>query len=70
MFESIIMLLIYVCIVVAACWLVIYVLGAIGVTLPPQVIKIFWIIVGLICLLMLWRMVGPALSSGHLPGLR
>lgn len=70
MFESIIMLLIYICLIVAVCYLVLYVLGAIGVTLPPQVVKIFWVIVGLIVLLMLWHMVGPAISSGHLPGLR
>ena len=70
MFEAIVMMLIYICLIVAVCYLVIYVLGAIGVTLPPQVVKIFWIVVGLIVLLMLWRMVGPEISSGHLPGMR
>ena len=70
MFAGIIMLLIYVCLVVAVAYIVLYVLSAIGVVLPPQIVKIFWIIVGLIVLLMLWQMVGPALESGHLPGLR
>lgn len=70
MVESLILLLIYVCIVVAACWLVIWVLGQIGVPLPPQVIRIFWVIVGLICLLLLWHMIGPLLSAGRLPVVR
>jgi len=67
MIESVIMLLIYVCVVVGAAFLVIWVLGQIGVPLPAQVIKIFWIIVALIIILLLWRMIGPAISSGHLP---
>ncbi len=61
------MLLIYICLVVAACWLVIWVLGQIGVPLPGQVIKILWVIVGLICLLLFWQLIGPAISSGRLP---
>jgi hypothetical protein len=68
MFESIIMLLIYICLVVGGAFLVIWVLGQLGVPLPAQVIKVFWIIVALIIILLLYRMVGPALSSGHLPG--
>lgn len=67
MFESIIMLLIYICLVVGVAFLVIWVLGQIGVPLPAQVIKIFWVIVALIIVLLLWRMIGPAISSGHLP---
>lgn len=67
MIEALITLLIYVCLVVAACWLVIWVLEQIGVPLPAQVIKIFWVIVGLICLLLMWHMIGPAISHGHLP---
>ena len=70
MFESIILLLIYICIFVGVAFLVLWVLQQLGVPLPPMVVKIFWIIVGLCVLLLLVRMVGPALSSGHLPGLR
>ena len=70
MFESIILLLIYVCIFVGVAFLVLWVLDQLGIALPPMVGKIFWIIVGLCIWLLLWRMVGPALSSGHLPGLR
>lgn len=69
MFESVIMLLIYICLVVGACWLVIWVLGQLGVALPPQVIKIFWVIVVLIVILLLYRMLAPALGGGKLFGL-
>jgi hypothetical protein len=67
MIESVIMLLIYVCLVVAVAWLILWVVQQIGIPLPPQVIKIFWVIIGLIVLLLLWRMVGPAISHGRLP---
>ncbi len=67
MFESLVTLLIYICLVVGGAFLVIWVLGQIGVPLPAQVIKIFWVIVALIIILLLYRMIGPALSSGHLP---
>lgn len=65
MVESILLLLIYICLVVAVCWLVIWVLGQLGVPLPAQVIKIFWVIVALIILLLVWRML-----AGHMPVLR
>ena len=67
MFESIIMLLIYICLVVALCYIVIWVLGIIGIALPPKVIQIFWVICALIVILLLWRMIGPAISAGHFP---
>lgn len=66
MFESIIMLLIYICLAVAVGFLIIWVLGQIGVPLPAQVIKIMWVIVALICILLLWKILGPALAGGHL----
>lgn len=59
MFEQIIMLLISICLVVGACWLVIWVLGQLGVSLPDQVIKIFWVIVVLIVILLLYRALSP-----------
>lgn len=68
--ESVIFLLIYVAIVVTVAFLVIWVLGQLGVPLPPPVIKGFWVIVVLVIVLLLWRMVGPALTAGHLPGIR
>lgn len=67
MLEAVIMMLIYVCILALVVYLVIWVLGQIGVALPPQVIKILWVIAALIVLLMLVRLV---LAGGlALPGL-
>ena len=61
MVESVIMLLIYICLVVGVCWLVIWVLGQLGIALPAQVVKIFWVIVVLIVILLLYKMLAPAL---------
>jgi len=66
MFEAIIVLLIYICLAVAVGFLIIWVLNQIGVPLPAQVIKILWVVVALVCILLVWRMIGPALTSGHL----
>lgn len=68
--ESIILLLIYICVVVAVAWLVLWVLGQLGLELPPMVVKIFWVVVILIVILLLWRMIGPTISGGSLPGIR
>jgi len=61
MVESVILLLIYICLVAAVVWLVIWVLGQIGIPLPDMVVKIMWVIAVLVILLLLWRMLGPAL---------
>lgn len=66
MIETLIMLLIYICLVVGACYLVIWVLGQLGIALPDMVIKVFWIIVVLIVILLLWRALAPALGGGRL----
>ena len=68
--EPLIMLLIYIVLIVVAAGLVIWVLGQLGVALPPIVVKGFWVIVVLIIVLIFWRMVGPTIASGHLPGLK
>lgn len=66
MIETIITLLIYICLVVGACWLVMWVLEQLGVTLPAQVVKIFWVIVVLIVILLLYRALAPVISTGAL----
>lgn len=66
MFEALVQTLIYICLVVGACWLVIWVLGKLGVDLPGQVINIFWVIVVLVCILLLYRMLAPALHLGRI----
>jgi bacteriorhodopsin len=64
MLESVITLLIYICVVALVIYLVIWVLSSVGVSLPPQVVKILWIIFALIVLLMLLRLLLP--HSGRL----
>jgi hypothetical protein len=63
MVESLIMLLIYVCLVVGACWLVIWVLEQLGISLPPQVVKVFWVVVVLIVILLLYRALAPFIGG-------
>ncbi len=70
MFEQIVWLLIYIALVVAAAYLVLWVLGQLGIAPPQRVVQCLWVVVVLIVILLLWRTIGPALSSGHLPGLR
>jgi len=61
MVESVIMLLIYICLVVGLVWLIIWVLGQIGVPLPDMVIKVAWVIAVLIIILLTYRMLAPVL---------
>ena len=54
MITTVITALIYICLLALVVYLVIWVLrDVIGITLPEQVIKILWVIVGLIVLLVL-----------------
>lgn len=69
MFESIILLLIQIALVVLAAYVIIWFLGQIGVALPPMVVQIFWAIVVLIVILLLYRMLAPSLRGGKLFGL-
>lgn len=65
MFESVILLLIQICFVVALVYIVIWVLGLLGVPLPPKVVQIIWVIAALVIILLLYRMVGPVLHIGR-----
>lgn len=56
MLEAVITLLIYVCILALVFYLVIWVLGIIGVPLPAQALRILWVIFALIVILMLVRL--------------
>jgi hypothetical protein len=62
------MLLIYLCVLALVIYLVIYVLGVIGVPLPPKVMQILWVIFGLIVLLLVVRMLLSGGGSLSLPG--
>jgi hypothetical protein len=69
MLESIITLLIWVCVVALVIYLVIWVLQTVvGLELPAKVIQILWVIFALIVILMLARLLlGGGLS---LPSMR
>jgi len=66
MIESIILFLIYLCLIVAVFWLVLWVLQQLGVPLPAQVIKIGWVIVALVVILILYKLLLAPLIGGHL----
>jgi hypothetical protein len=62
MIESVIIALIYLCIFVAIVWLVLWVLGQLGVPIPARVLQIVWVIVALLIFLYLWRAFGGQLA--------
>lgn len=64
MIETVITLLIYVALICLAVYLVLWVLEQVGIALPPQVVRIIWVIVILIVILLLTRTFLPLL--GHL----
>ena len=69
MIETVITLLIYICVIALVFYLVVWVLTTvIGVPIPAKVIQIIWVIFALIVILLLWR----ALAAGglSLPSLR
>lgn len=66
MIESIITLLIYACLLALVVYLVIWILGVIGVGLPEKVLQIIWIIVALLILLAMARVLLPGLKLGTL----
>lgn len=69
MFESVIVLLIQVCLLAAIVYIVIWVLSILGIELPPKVIQILWVIVALIVILLLYRVLSPMLHGGKILGL-
>jgi hypothetical protein len=59
MVEGVIRGLIILCVLVAAVFIVLWVIGQLGLAIPSMVVTIIWIIVALIALLILWRIVSP-----------
>lgn len=59
MLEAVIRFLITMCLIALCVFLVIWVLGAIGIVLPPMVVKIIWIIAALVAVLFLVRLLRP-----------
>ncbi len=66
--DAIIYGLISICVFALIAWLVIWVLGQLGVPLPAQVIKILWVIFALLCILWLYHLfVGGGFAFPALP---
>jgi hypothetical protein len=63
MFEAVVKGLITLCLVVLAAFLVIWVLGELGLALPAMVLNVFWIIVVLVAVLVLFRIVRPHIGN-------
>lgn len=63
MFETVIALLIQICFLAILAYLVIWVLGILGVSLPPRVVQIFWVVVVLIVVLLLYRAMGSSIGG-------
>lgn len=69
MLESIIMFLIYICVIALVIYLVIWVLrDVLGVPIPAVVLKILWVIVALIAILFLVRMILPLAGGKRMLG--
>ena len=60
MIEAVVYALIYLALLVLVIYVVLWVLGELGIALPPQVIKIVWIIVALVALLIIVQTVLPS----------
>ena len=62
-FEAVIRALITICLMALAFFLIIWVLGTIGFSLPPQIEKILVVILVLVAVLILARLFYPFLSG-------
>ncbi len=56
MVERVIYALIYLCGIFLCYWLILWVLGALGLNLPPHVLQILMVVLVLIAILVLWRL--------------
>jgi hypothetical protein len=61
MIEAVIYGLIYLALLVLAVYIVLWVIGELGITLPPQVVKIIWVVVVLVAILIIVQTVVPGL---------
>lgn len=60
MVERVIYALIYLCGIALCFYLIIWVLGAIGIHLPPMVVNILVVVLVLVAILILWRLFAGA----------
>lgn len=64
--EAVIMALIYIALLAIAMYLIIWVLGIIGLNIPEKVVQLLWVVVVLIAILIIVRVFVPSL--GRLAG--
>jgi len=69
MFESIIMMLIWLCLFAIVVYIVLFVLGEVGIALPPKIVRLFWVIVALIVVLFMFRILSPSLHFPTMHGI-
>lgn len=62
MIESVILMLIYLCLLAICVYLVIWVLAQIGIVIPDNVMKLLWVIVVLVAILMIVKTILPGLG--------
>jgi drug/metabolite transporter (DMT)-like permease len=62
-FERIVRALIYVCFIAAAYYLIIWVIGQLGIALPAMVMHILAVILVLFAILILVRLLGPVIGG-------
>lgn len=67
MFESFIRFLIAILVVALCVFLLVWVLGIVGLGLPPTVVKIIYAIAVLVCILIAWRFFGGYISNPFNP---
>lgn len=63
MLVAIITALIYICVAAIVVHLILWVLGMVGVPIPPMVVQLIWVIFALVCLLILAKLLIPAFGG-------
>ena len=68
MFEQIIILSLYACVLAIIVLFVIWIIEQIsGIPIPPKIIQLTWVIVALIIILMVYKTIGPSIHLPKLP---
>ena len=62
MVERIIYALLYLCGLVLAYYAILYVLGALGIHIPPNILNVLMVMLVLVAVLILWRLFAGAAS--------
>jgi hypothetical protein len=63
MVENVIFLLIYIVLLVGLVYLGVFVMGRLGIPIPPMLMNIVWLIVVLIVILLCWRALSPFIGG-------